>query len=310
LRIGNVKRYPIILIDRSVNAEVVGFRGSTQPTGGNPTNDISSDTAIWHNSVTANGFFEINGSNYIGKISSGQIGIEEVTIPQFSTSKVRTDGGDIIEINLPSTSTRQIGTIEIGSSQVSRFNGNTSHVGSTQVSTNQFTTNQFGFFQNSPSEVGADEAGSIQISSTQIDATQIGSAKQGVVTISQLQPSKVSLPSSIASQQFFNSSVSHDNTSNLLTDIYSTAQSIWQSTPINLTFEVTNLPTGQLAEATITGYDQIGRPKTATITIDNDANGVGWFIDTTPGDSSEFQGVGVLGSWGVFPSHRQQRSSG
>jgi hypothetical protein len=32
-----VKRCPIILIDRSVNAGIVGFRGSTQPTGGNPT---------------------------------------------------------------------------------------------------------------------------------------------------------------------------------------------------------------------------------------------------------------------------------
>ena len=27
-----MKRYPIILIDRSVNAGIVGFRGSTQPT--------------------------------------------------------------------------------------------------------------------------------------------------------------------------------------------------------------------------------------------------------------------------------------
>jgi hypothetical protein len=30
-------RYPIILTDRFVNAGIVGFRGSTQPTGGNPT---------------------------------------------------------------------------------------------------------------------------------------------------------------------------------------------------------------------------------------------------------------------------------
>ena len=32
-----VKRYPIILIDRSVNTGIVGFRGSTQPTGSNLT---------------------------------------------------------------------------------------------------------------------------------------------------------------------------------------------------------------------------------------------------------------------------------
>jgi hypothetical protein len=37
LRIGMMKRCPIILIDRFFNAGVVGFRGSNQPTGRNPT---------------------------------------------------------------------------------------------------------------------------------------------------------------------------------------------------------------------------------------------------------------------------------
>jgi hypothetical protein len=91
----------------------------------------------------------------------------------------------------------------------------------------------------------------------------------------------------------------HDNTS-LLTSIYSTAQTLWHTTtPINFNFEITNLPTGQLAEGTITSYNSNGTPKTATITIDDDANGVGWFVDSTPGDSSEFQGVGMYGSGGV-----------
>jgi DNA/RNA endonuclease G (NUC1) len=253
--------------------------------------DISSNTAIWHNSVTTNGFFEVNGGNYIGKISSSQIGIGEITIPQASTSKVCTDGGNIIETNLTSTSTSQIGTIEVGSIQESRFNGDTSHIGSTQVSTNQFTTNQFGFFKNSPSEVGADEAVSTQFGSSEVRSTQIDPTKQSVVTHIQLQPSKVSLPSSVSSQQFFPTSVSHDNLSNLLTNIYSTAQSIWQSTPINLTFEVTNLPKGQLAEAQVSEFGANGSPTKATILIDDDANGVGWFIDSTPGDNSEFTGI-------------------
>jgi hypothetical protein len=58
---------------------------------------------------------------------------------------------------------------------------------------------------------------------------------------------------------------------------------------LNKNFAITNLPTGQLAEGTITSYNTNGTSKTATITIDDDANGVGWFIDTTPGDSSEFR---------------------
>jgi hypothetical protein len=83
----------------------------------------------------------------------------------------------------------------------------------------------------------------------------------------------------------------HDLTSDL-DRIYSTARSIWHTnTDLNLNFAITNLPTGQLAEATITGYDNLGRPNTATITIDDDANGVGWFIDSTPEDNSEFTGM-------------------
>jgi hypothetical protein len=85
-----------------------------------------------------------------------------------------------------------------------------------------------------------------------------------------------------------------------LTNIHNTAQTLWHTTtPIDLTLKSQDLPTGQLAEGTITSYNPNGTPKTATITIDDDANGLGWFLDSTPGDSSEFQGVGELGSGGV-----------
>jgi hypothetical protein len=81
-----------------------------------------------------------------------------------------------------------------------------------------------------------------------------------------------------------------------LTNVESIEINIWNTflkstTAINLNSEITNLPTGQLAEATITSYNTNGTPKTATITIDDDANGVGWFIDTTPQDNSEFTGT-------------------
>jgi Bacterial Ig domain len=102
---------------------------------------------------------------------------------------------------------------------------------------------------------------------------------------------KGSFPSVVSSQQIFSGNFSHDHTS-LLNTIYSTAQTLWHiATPIDLTFNITNLSVGQLAEATITGYDKLGRPNTATISIDSDANGVGWFLDTTPQDNSEFNGI-------------------
>ncbi len=68
---------------------------------------------------------------------------------------------------------------------------------------------------------------------------------------------KGSFPSVVSSQQIFSGNFSHDHTS-LLNTIYSTAQTLWHIvTPINLAFNITNLPTGQLAEATITGYDKL-----------------------------------------------------
>jgi hypothetical protein len=56
----------------------------------------------------------------------------------------------------------------------------------------------------------------------------------------------------------------------------------------NINFSFTDLPTGQLAEAQITDYDSLGRLNGGTLLIDTDANGVGWFIDQTPFDNSEF----------------------
>jgi hypothetical protein len=47
---------------------------------------------------------------------------------------------------------------------------------------------------------------------------------------------------------------------------YSTAQTLWHTTtPIDLNFVITNLPTGQLAEGTITSYNTNGTHKTATL---------------------------------------------
>ena len=59
-------------------------------------------------------------------------------------------------------------------------------------------------------------------------------------------------------------------------------------TDIDITYEIKDLPSGQLAEATITGFDAQGKPNEGIIKIDHDANAVGWFIDSTPFDNSEY----------------------
>jgi DNA/RNA endonuclease G (NUC1) len=218
-----------------------------------------------------------------------------------------------------------VGSSHIGSSQV-----NPSHVGSTEVGFHQLSTDQLGSFKSSTTQVSTSETGSSQVSErkitsnqfsptesagTHIVGTEISAAEIAIrkvdssnglsdgivlfptssstqVGISKFDSKEIFLSSGIASEKFISGYLDHNSSPNLLTNIYSTAQSIWHSnTNLNLNFEITNLPTGQLAEATITGYDQLGRPNAATISIDDDANGVGWFIDITPGDSSEFTGT-------------------
>jgi PKD repeat protein len=218
-----------------------------------------------------------------------------------------------------------VGSSHIGSSQV-----NPSHVGSTEVGFHQLSTDQLGSFKSSTTQVSTSETGSSQVSErkitsnqfsptesagTHIVGTEISAAEIAIrkvdssnglsdgivlfptssstqVGISKFDSKEIFLSSGIASEKFISGYLDHNSSPNVLTNIYSTAQSIWHSnTNLNLNFEITNLPTGQLAEATITGYDQLGRPNAATISIDDDANGVGWFIDITPGDSSEFTGT-------------------
>ena len=48
------------------------------------------------------------------------------------------------------------------------------------------------------------------------------------------------------------------------------------------------LPAGELAETRIDALDASGAPIAGTITLDPTAAGVGWFVDATPADNSEF----------------------
>ncbi|MEO1671391.1 MAG: hypothetical protein AAFR77_11495 [Cyanobacteria bacterium J06631_2] len=65
------------------------------------------------------------------------------------------------------------------------------------------------------------------------------------------------------------------------------------------------MPSGQLAEATITGFDPLGVPNAGTIAINHDANGVGWFIDSTPLDNSEFT---VQNTGGFLPATAESKA--
>jgi Bacterial Ig domain len=354
-----MKRYPIFLIDRSVNAEVVGFRGSTQPTGGNPTfaiyidNDADRGGKDWRDSkylmsvkdleVKLGGnldFFsnlqtetrsKIKNRNYadiynwvtggvyplIAAVETSSFqSIGENTLPDLKVIPYTVDNS-IGKITLnPDGTTSFISPLEIRFSQISVSKDNIfqatsskvdvatvdistktsiGEIGSSQVSSINMDTDQLYSKQTSITEVGITHYTTMNAGTSQINLAQI---LPRPVANNDTSKGEISSPSRVETQDFAvdqTFSVAH-NISSDVQNIELAAISLWQqqlhfTTPIDLNFNITNLPTGQLAEATITGYNTKGTPQTATITIDEDANGIGWFIDPTPQDNTEFTGT-------------------
>jgi hypothetical protein len=254
----------------------------------------------------------IGQSNVVNIIST----TTNMTIPNINPSETSAKQDGIINIisspiSIPKNTTSEKDTSQVGMSEVYPREISIKDTRFSQIGISQISISQNGMIQTSPiqtgtkqigiSQVGSGQVGITQISSPQTDPSQISSFKSihsCIDSISfrnwnQFNPIENTFSSTVTSQQFISSNLpNHINTSEL-TNVESTAVTIWNNlvnpaAPINLTFEITNLPTGQLAEATINGYDKLGRPNTATISIDDDANGIGWYIDQTPGDNSEF----------------------
>jgi hypothetical protein len=256
----------------------------------------SHDSSIWHDGIAQQSFWATTDGSVM-KIP--QIGPSQI-------SPIKTSNTDIYSITQVSIS--EISRNKLGTCQVSTSENSTSQIGTPEASTSQICFTEIGSNQVKKVQAGSSEVGSTQINTIQDIFGGIAPIPTIIVNpetaITQIDSTKISLPSSISAVQLLNSHLSHDNTS-LLTSIYSTAQSIWHTnTDLNLNFNITNLPTGQLAEATINGYDTFNRPSSATITLDDDGNGVGWFIDTTPEGNSEFR-AGVGGDYFTANSDSQ-----
>jgi large repetitive protein len=237
------------------------------------------ESSIWESSVTKEGTFvpstSIVGSSHVrssqidtSHISSTEVGFHQLGTDQFGSFK---------------SGITQIRTEEAGSSQISASKITSNHFGTTEVTATHIIGTEV-----STAQISLSQDNSIDSLSNRIILFPTSSSTQ--VGISKFDSKEISLPSSISSEKFISSDFSHLNTPNLLTSIYSTAQSIWHiiNTTIDLNFAITNLPSGQLAEATITGYDSNGRPNAGTLTLDTDGNSLGWFIDSTPDDNTEF----------------------
>jgi hypothetical protein len=159
-------------------------------------------------------------------------------------------------------------------------------IGTEQISKTQINSFQIGFFQ-----IGSFQESLPKIGITQNDTTEIGTSQ---LSTAKIDPLKVSFPSSITLQQLLSSH--SPNLQN--TTVPAWTEFLQSPTPFNLKIEIQDLPTGQLAEATITGYDTNNRPNSGTLILilTLDSNSLGWFCaasasgfakGTTP-DNTEF----------------------
>jgi large repetitive protein len=240
---------------------------------------LSFDRSIGHDRIP----------NYVATATNatlGDIDILKVSIDQDRSYKFGARNFRTPEIGSSSIHIGQIGSSQVGFHQTTVLENSSSEFSSPQDCPFQSSILQNRPSQVSSSQVSIGQVDVAQISTSQFNSWQLQPFEIGVTT--EANAVKVAFPSFIGINQFFtghklNSIFDH------LTQLQSTLATYWNvSTNLNLTFNIANLPVGQLAEATIAGYDSLGRPNAATITLDNDANGVGWFIDTTPDENSEF----------------------
>jgi hypothetical protein len=214
------------------------------------------------------------------KVSFSDLGIEQVSPSHLSS----------IEFSTIQTSRGQISSTQIGIGEITPIQSSTSQIGIGQIGISQICSSQDSLSQISTTEINptqiSSKFGTQFVISTKIevgiDSTNINS--------SEIETAKISLPGSIPSSQFFSV---HNFNSQITDKIDYTILDLWNNhlnpqIPIEITYQITDLPAGQLAEATITGFNAEGKPNQGTIFIDRNANGIGWFIDETTLENSEF----------------------
>jgi hypothetical protein len=225
--------------------------------------------------------------------NSIQVSVSESASGQISHAEINSSKRSSVEVAISYDSfLRTIGSIHFGSTQVGVYKSAIPETSSPQISTSQIHSNQSNSTQIAPTQFGFTQIGSAQVSPAQVSPTQVGSTQISPTQIdlkqigtSQLNSREVSLTYGITLQQFLSSH--HYNLSN--TTVPAWTSFLQGQTPFNLTIDIKDLPTGQLAEASLTSFDSSGRPTSGTLTLDLDGNGLGWFIDSTPWDNSEFK---------------------
>ncbi len=234
---------------------------------------IITDTSIRHSSTAENTsilepVLDIHSTGF-PQSGPGQIDVLHHCLLQFSSGQISISQIGISENRLREISSHEQNTSKDGIGQI-RFSDHSSNKqGVSQVSSNQGTVN------NGAAEIGIRENSPIQTIASKSDSGEISltiTVTPEHISDSHVSEFHVGLPSS-----------------NLIA-LNSTAVSLWQSFHPNfdLTLQVTDLPSGQLAEAQLTSFASNGTPNAGTLLLDFNGNDLGWFIDSTPWENSEF----------------------
>jgi hypothetical protein len=247
-------------VDTSISHLSIGNDAAKESQNVNTTPFSPSQVSITHVYPIQFGFSQVSSS----QVSSRKIGVTNYSLVELNSAENSVSKVTASQIALSEISSTEISLTKVGSLQVTPVGNKSTQTSLTQVNSTPIT---------------------IQSTSTKVDSTQIPSIKQhGVFLGIQSDTTEISLSSSITLQQLLSS---HNfNLQN--TTVPTWLEFLQGPSPFNLNIEIADLPTGQLAEANITGFDPTGRPNSGTLYLDVDANGFGWYIDSTPWDNTEY----------------------
>jgi DNA/RNA endonuclease G (NUC1) len=255
----------------------------------NVLEETPNPSTIWQNGILKDSFFSSDIFNSFRKFNNSlaQIDVSQIGTSEQSQSHDSSAQIGITQVCSTQRTCSQISSTQISPTQISIDQKAVGYNGTTQISSTQIGSLKPSTSQVSVTQVGSAQISSIEVCSKQDSTTQVNSWNLNIFKIDtpiKTNSTEVPLTSSITLQQFL-SSHNYDLQN---TTVPTWTQLIQGTTPFNLNIEITDLPTGQLAEASLTGYASNGRPNSGTLTLDLDGNGLGWFIDTTPWESSEF----------------------
>ncbi|NEQ43013.1 MAG: DNA/RNA non-specific endonuclease [Leptolyngbya sp. SIOISBB] len=257
-------------------------------------------SAIWQGSIPENSVrnvhvLDLNGGSVSGQTQLAHVGLGEISTLQNRSMQGRALEAGVEEIDIASNSNFQVAVIEDREAEVSP----------SQISIGEINERELRVGEPNPLQVGIAQIDIAEYStfedrSSQIDLLQTHALKKsGAFGTGEMDTSESSFASVVSPNQFLTAYIdwsnaltsfhadSHDSSS-VLHDMNLAHFASWLSES-GITFKITNLPTGQLAEAQLTRFNADGQPIAGTILIDNDANGTGWFIDPTPWEHSEFK---------------------